>query len=458
MISFNSYDDVIRLVYENNQEHVFAYWNELTDDQKKILLTELADIDFHLLKKLFTEHQNVNTMDYKPAPYIPVPKSEGEKTKYAEARAAGEKHIRDGKVAAFLVAGGQGSRLGYEGPKGMYPVGQVSGKTLFQIHAEKLVKYSRKYDVRIPWLIMTSNINHDETVSYLKEKDYFGLREDDVIIFSQNMIPSIDLNGKLILETKNSIFKNPDGHGGSLTALATSGTLEILKTKGIETISYFQVDNPLVKIVDPVFIGFHVLQGAGISSKALKKAYPEEKVGVFVEFSNSRIGVIEYSDLPHDKTYLTDSSGNFQFSSGSIAIHIFSRSFIEKITTGNEISLPFHTARKKIKAYSGNGSKEIEGFKFEKFVFDSLTLTEKNVVFETIREEEFAPVKNAEGIDSVVTAQQLMSDLIKKWLIERRIVIPKNVQVIEISPLIAVEPDDLPDCLIIPKAEKVYLE
>ncbi len=457
MITFPGYEAVITRVYENNQEHVFEYWHELTDNEKKQLLDDLADVDFNLLHKLYSAKESVADTHFEPAPFIPVPASDAEVHEYRRARDAGIVHVRSGKTAAFVVAGGQGSRLGYEGPKGKYPVGQVSGKTLFQIHAEKIVKYTRKYGVAIPFLIMTSRANHDETRTYFRENGYFGLGPENVFIFPQNMIPSLDTGGKLIMETKKNVFKNPDGHGGSLTALYTSGVINEMKKRGIETISYFQVDNPLVKIIDPVFIGFHVLRGADISSKAVRKAYPEEKVGVFVRFSNNTIGVVEYSDLPEEKTRSVDEKGGLRYSSGSIAIHLFQRDFVEGITAGTEVSLPFHTARKKIKAFHKGAGKEIDGFKFEKFVFDALPLTDKNIVFEALREEEFAPVKNASGVDSVESAQKMMDGQYRSWLAVRGVRIPEGVRAVEISPLAAVEPDDIDPGLIIPDKEKVYL-
>jgi len=459
MVSYSGYEEIIKKVYDYGHEAIFEFWDDLNDLEKKAFLDEISGIDFKLLKKLYKE-SNAHSidMDFNPAPYIPLPETDKDRIEYSRAKEIGIEHIKQGKVAAFIVAGGQGSRLGFDGPKGKYPVGPISGKTLFHIHAEKILKYSGKYDVSVPWFIMTSELNHEETVQYFEENKIFGLDKSEVIIFRQNMIPSLDSKGRLILDSKNSLFKNPDGHGGSLTALYTSGSLELMKERGIETISYFQVDNPLVRIVDPVFIGFQIQNVAEVSSKALKKAYAEEKVGVFVEFSDKRIGVVEYTDMSDEKTNMKDENGNLKFSSGSIAIHLFNREFLERITSGRDISLPFHTAKKKIKSFHRSGSKEIEGFKFEKFVFDALLLTDKNIVFETLREEEFAPVKNASGVDSVESAQKLMIDLNIKWLKEKGITVPENTKIVEISPIIAVEPEDLDEAIKIPDKENVYLE
>jgi len=457
MISYPGYDDLIVKVHDHHQEHVFEYWNELSTDERRKLLDDLRDIDFDLIRKLSSFNTIVLDTDFSPAPCISLPRSEREKGEYLQAEALGKIHVRDGKVAAFMVAGGQGSRLGYEGPKGMFKIGPVSNKSLFQIHAEKILKYSQKYNAAIPFLIMTSRANHEESEKYLRDNNFFGLAPSDVYLFSQSMLPSLDPDGRLILEKKNGVFKNPDGHGGSLTALHSSGVLAKMKQRGIETISYFQVDNPLVKIIDTVFIGFHVMRGADVSNKAVKKAYPDEKVGVFVRFSNNTIGVVEYSDFPEDKLHSLDDEGNINYSSGNIAVHLFKKEFVDQIAAGTVASLPYHAAKKKIKALKGGAIREIEGYKFEKFVFDALPLTDKNIVFEVLREEEFAPVKNPSGVDSVESARKLMQDQYRRWLAVKGIRVSPKTKIIEISPLVAVEPDDINKNLVLRDEETVYL-
>jgi len=458
MIQFPGYEDCIKRVYNYRQEHVFAFWEDLDDAGRRLLLNDLAEIDFDLLARLYAAREAAAETDYEPAPVIGLPSTEEDRVERERARRAGEDRIRAGKVAAFVVAGGQGSRLGYEGPKGKFPIGPVSGKSLFQIHCEKVKRACRVYHTRIPYLVMTSQANHNETVSFFREHQWFGLNEGDVYIFPQNMIPSLDMNGKLILETTTGVFKNPDGHGGSLTALRTSGVLDELKARGIDIISYYQVDNPLVRIIDPVFIGFHHLRGAEASSKAVAKAYPEEKVGVFVRYPNGSTSVIEYSDLPQEKARERDAEGRLLYWAGSIAIHLFDRSFVERITSGEGASLPYHTAVKTIRGMTKEGVRETQGLKFEKFVFDALPLTDRNVVFETLREEEFAPVKNPAGIDSVESARAMMDAQARRWLLSRGIAVPTSVKVIEISPLVAAGPEDIDAGLVIPDRERVYIE
>lgn len=458
MVQFEGYNSTIKKVYDSGNSHLFDHWDTLSDSEKKQLLDELAAVDFDLMKQLSEKDDDTAAKGFEPAPFIPLPETDAEKEKFDKAHKTGVEIIKQGKVAAFIVAGGQGSRLGFEGPKGMFPVGPVSGKTLFQIFGEKILKYSRKYNTSIPWLVMTSQANHDDTVNYFKENNWFDLGKENIMIFPQNMIPSLDSSGRLILENKTTLFKNPDGHGGSLTALRTSGALDMLSERGIDIISYFQVDNPLIKIIDPVFIGFHALNDADISSKALEKAYPEEKIGVFVKFANGRVGVVEYSNLSDEQTNMKDEKGRLKFSAGSIAIHLFNRKFVEHITSGLNEELPFHIARKKIPAYTPEGIKEIDGIKYEKFVFDALPLTDKDIILETLREEEFAPVKNPSGVDSAESARGMMSSLHRKWLNERGIDIPHSAEVVEITPLAAVEPEDLDASIRLPDSEKILID
>lgn len=460
MIAYHGFEELISRVYQHRQEHVFEYWNDLIESEKRELLRDLSEVDFPSLSELYRQAQSsdVSIGDFGPTPYIPLPATPEDIRHHEAAREAGIRHVRARTVAAFMVAGGQGTRLGFDGPKGKFPISPLANKTLFQIHAEKILAYGRSYGVDIPWLIMTSIANHEETEAFFEDHDYFGLKETLVHIFPQNLIPSLDMNGKLILESKSRVFRNPDGHGGSLTALRTSGALEFLATHNIDTLSYFQVDNPMVKIIDPTFIGYHLMEEADVSSKAVMKAGPEEKVGVFVEFANGAVGVVEYSDMTREQQHLRDGEGNLVHAMGNIAIHLFSVRYIERLTGGGSLALPYHIARKKIKTIRSGLPIEVDGFKFEKFVFDAIPLTRRTIVFETRREEEFAPVKNAQGIDSVDSARVLMSALFREWLASKRIPVPATVRRIEISPLYAVDAEDLPDTLIIPEQPDVYLD
>ncbi|MBN2713065.1 MAG: UDPGP type 1 family protein [Planctomycetes bacterium] len=438
---------------ENGQGHIFAGWDTLSADEQAALLDDCNRVNFDWIKTRVAEVREDHGTDFskcdlKPAPVIVLPESEEEKKKEAEARATGEAALKAGKLAAFLVAGGQGTRLGFDGPKGCYEVGPLTGKTLFQWHAEQILALAKRHGATIPWYIMTSRTNHVDTVKYFEENNYLGFDKKDVMFFQQRMVPSVDFDGKLILADKCGLALNPDGHGGSLHALVESGAIADMKKRGIETISYFQVDNPLVTICDPVFAGYHLQAGAEMSSKILNKAYPEEKVG-HICYCDGKLTVIEYSDMDEGNMYAKDENGKLKFWAGSIAIHMLSVDFVDKI--GGEAKLPWHIAKKKIPFYNGTEvvtPEEANGIKFETFVFDSLPMTSASITMEVAREEEFAPVKNKSGIDSADSCRQLLSNRFAKWLKAAGVDVAHNAEgdsecVIEISPLFALDADEL---------------
>ncbi|MGC9451779.1 MAG: UTP--glucose-1-phosphate uridylyltransferase [Oceanipulchritudo sp.] len=404
------------------QGHVFAWAGELDDRGRERLLADAQAIDLGELAKLVESlvkgggetHHSLDGLE--PAPYVAHPARGGDARPWEEAREIGEKALRDGKVAAFTVAGGQGTRLGYDGPKGTFPVTPVSGKPLFAVFAEKLLAAEGRYGVRIPWFIMTSTLNHEATVAAFEAAGFFGLNREQVMFFSQGRMPAVDFEGKILLEDRDRIAMSPDGHGGSLRALVRSGAVARMREAGIEAISYFQVDNPLVRVIDPEFIGFHLQHGSAMSSKMIPKAYPGEKVGHFC-IQGDRMVVVEYSDMPESLQEERDASGELRFRAGSIAIHILSTDFVERIGSGtSEARLPFHKALKKVKALNEQGNpvkpEEPNGIKFEMFVFDALPFADHPVVIETLREDDFSPVKNASGTDS---AESCKADQLRQW-------------------------------------------
>jgi UDP-N-acetylglucosamine/UDP-N-acetylgalactosamine diphosphorylase len=249
-VADDSLQKIIEQVYRNDQSHIFRFWESLTDSQKNNLLKQTSQIDFNLLSELTklalqgAQGQQKELL-LEPADFISI---EERKEKDHVANSVGEEHLKAGKVAAFLVAGGQGTRLGYSGPKGMFPVTTVKKKSLFQLHAEKLAAVGYRYGVRIPWYIMTSQTNNDQTVQFFKENKFFDLETTDIFFIIQDMIPAIDRKGRLILDAPDHLFMNPNGHGGSLKALWKSGAIADMKRRGIENIFYFQVDNVLTKI------------------------------------------------------------------------------------------------------------------------------------------------------------------------------------------------------------------
>ncbi|MDC0275957.1 UTP--glucose-1-phosphate uridylyltransferase, partial [Verrucomicrobiales bacterium] len=325
----------------NGQSHVFQFHDELNAEGQAQLkdqasAIDLAEID-RLVETLVRSNNGGNDAiaeDLEPAPFIPLPKNGGDSGQWQRARKAGEQALRDGRVAAFVVAGGQGTRLGFDAPKGTFPVTPVEKKSLFQVFAEKILAAGIEFGKPVPWFIMTSIINHDNTIAYFEKHNFFGLAADQVQFFSQGLMSAVDANGKILLADKDSIALSPDGHGGSLRALVRSGAIDKMKAAGIDTISYFQVDNPLVRCIDPEFIGFHLLANSELSSKALPKRDAGEKVGVFCE-KNGESVVIEYSDMPERLASERDANGELRFRGGSIAIHIFNRDLVERLGSGN---------------------------------------------------------------------------------------------------------------------------
>lgn len=405
------------------QGHVFDYFNELSESDQKELLSQAAEIDLQEIAGLKRDlidgdaAASVDLTDLEPTPYEARPENGGDEAAWADAEKLGENALRDGRVAAFTVAGGQGTRLGFDGPKGTFLITPVRNASLFQVFAEKIAATGDRYGSSIPWLIMTSHQNHEATVSFFTANDYFGLSESQVRFFRQGRMPAVDPAGKILLSSRSSIAMSPDGHGGSLRALDRSGALAQLEQEGIDTISYFQVDNPLVRCIDPAFIGWHLYSQSEMSSKMVPKAYAGEKVGHFC-MQRGRAIVVEYSDLPAEIQEQTDpSTGELRFIAGSIAIHVLDRDFVKRLAgAGSEAALPFHLARKKIPTLDSQGNEvtptEPNGIKFEMFVFDALPFAKNPVVIETRRENDFSPVKNAEGVDSPTTCQ---ADLLRQY-------------------------------------------
>jgi len=411
------------------QEQVFRFYDQLDAEERKALLAQASEIDLDEIAELvrihlFGEEQSVkeDLCSLEPAPYIPVPERGGDIQVWQKATRIGVDALRGGEVAAFVVAGGQGTRLGYDGPKGTFPITPVRRKPLFQVFAEKIRAAESVYEREIPWFIMTSRMNHEQTCRFFEENSYFGLSESQVFIFTQGLMPAVDSRGKIMLETPGKIAMSPDGHGGSLRALVRSGSVKEMEARGIQYLSYFQVDNPLVNVIDPAFIGFHISRESRMSSKMVPKAYPEEKVGVFCVQDN-KTRVVEYSDLPETLMKATDEQGNLKFSAGSIAIHILSRDFIRKVGEGEEeaFRLPFHRAHKAIGTVDSEGNPvkpdSPNGYKFEMFVFDALPFAGEPVIMECRREEEFSPVKNSEGKDSPETCRRDQIRKAASWLI-----------------------------------------
>jgi len=450
--------NIKKLLQEHSQSHLLAFWDHLTPDQRQNLLTQLSSLDWPKIDGYVADCVKKPPSVKLPADlaspefYPAQPKNRRQQGKYTQARELGEKLISAGKVAAFVVAGGQGTRLGFDRPKGDLPIAPVKNKTLFRIFAETIAAASNKYQATCPWYIMTSPLNHHQTIEIFRKNDYYGLEPNNVFIFQQGTLPNFSFDGKILLADKGQIAASPDGHGGSLKALYTGGAVDDMKKRGIEFISYWQVDNPLINIFDPLFIGLHALDRAEMSSKTVIKTGPYEKVGNFC-IADGRLAVIEYSDLPADLAEKLNPVGqaipcgndSLAFQLGSIAIHIISTAFVEKLNA-HGFSLLVHRAVKKIPYIDRKGNpiepKKPNGIKLETFVFDALPLAENSIIIETIRSQEFAPTKNPAGIDSIETTRQMIIDRAADWLQAAGVQVPRKADgspncTLEIAPAFA---------------------
>ena len=438
----------INLLKRCNQYHIADHFSALPPDKKKQFLENVKGMEIDLVLKLHDQFCAEKTSsgaikNIQPAHIVTLQKTKEDKGYLQQALDMGESLIRNGKVAVLIVAGGQGSRLGHEGPKGMFPVSPVKNKPLFRLFAEQVRALSIRYNVEIPLLIMTSQENHLDTVTFFESHYFYGLSKGSVHFFQQNMLPSINPKGRLLLNDETHLLANPDGHGGSLKALHSSGLLKSLLDRGFEELFYCQVDNPLVKIADPLFLGCHRLACAEVSTKVVRRRNIAEKVGVYLSV-NGKDAIIEYSDL--DPVYMSalDENGEILYWAGNTAIHIFSLSFVERLTR-HGFALPYHCARKVVEyPVKEKLVKKIDLWKFETFVFDAIPLAERTCCVEVKREEEFAPVKNREGVDSPERARAAMRSLHRSWLKEAGIEVPPEIQA-EISPLFALDKEELAD-------------
>jgi UDP-N-acetylglucosamine/UDP-N-acetylgalactosamine diphosphorylase len=407
------------------QGHVFAFMDRLDEAGRNSLLEQAREVDLAEVARLVrtvgagpADREAMRRLV--PAPFVPLPEGGGDAQAWSRALAAGEQALAAGRVGAFTVAGGQGTRLGYDGPKGAYPVTPVRGKPLFQVFAEKIAAAQRRHGRPIPWFIMTSHQNHGATLAFFEERRWFGLDAGRVHFLRQGRMPAVGFDGRILLEAPGTIALSPDGHGGSLRALERSGALDLMAAEGVDTLSYFQVDNPIFRCVDPAFIGWHLERRSEMSSKMVPKAHPEEKLGHFC-LRDGTLVVVEYSDLPMEMQREREADGRLRFLAGSVAIHVLDREFIRRVARAEGgRALPFHRAEKKVPTIDASGAPvrpdRANGIKFEMFVFDALPFAANPLVLEARRADDFSPVKNAEGPDSAATSRDDQLRQAARWL------------------------------------------
>ncbi|KFK36408.1 hypothetical protein AALP_AA4G120100 [Arabis alpina] len=445
---------LVERLKDYGQEDVFALWDELSPEERDLLLTDIENLDLPRIDRIIRcslQSQGLPVAAIEAVPEDCVSTVE-KRTKEDREKwwNLGLKNIYEGKLGVVLLSGGQGTRLGSSDPKGCYNIGLPSGKSLFQIQAERILCVQRlatqamneagpTRPVTIQWYIMTSPFTHEPTQKFFESHKYFGLESDQVTFFQQGTLPCVSKDGKLIMETPFSLAKAPDGNGGVYAALKYSRLLEDMASRGIKYVDCYGVDNVLVRVADPNFLGYFIDKGAASAAKVVRKAYPQEKVGVFVRRGKGGpLTVVEYTELDQSMASATNQqTGRLQFCWSNVCLHMFTLDFLNQVANGLEKDSIYHLAEKKIPSVNGF----TEGLKLEQFIFDCFPYAPSTALFEVLREEEFAPVKNANGsnFDTPESARLLVLRLHTRWVIAAGGFLTHSVPLyatgVEVSPL-----------------------
>ena len=409
--------EIIKLLKEYNQEHIIKLLEKLDGKEKEELINQINNIDFHQISELYQNtKKDIEIKENKIESIQYLDKEKLTKTQKEEFDELGEKEITSGKYAVVTMAGGQGTRLGHKGPKGTFKINTVNGeKYLFEIIIESLQKANKKYNVVIPWYIMTSEDNNDQTIQFLKENNFFGYDENKVKFFKQGKVPMVKEDGNIVIDQNKLIKEASDGNGSIYKSLKDANLINQMKEDGIEWIFVGGVDNILLKIVDPVLTGLTITENNLISSKSVVKKNAKERVGVFCKL-NGVPKVIEYTELPEKMAEEIDSNGQLMYGEVNILSHLFNIKALEKLS---EVDLPYHTAYKKSNYLDEKGNfVEVttpNAYKFESYIFDGFSFFNSMSILRVKREEEFAPIKNREGSDSPKTAVNLYNEYVKKY-------------------------------------------
>ena len=405
-------EDVKKTLKKYGQEHLLNNYEKLDEKDQERLLRQIENIDFELIDSLYKNtKKELKQEDAKiePIEYLDKYKLNGDYKYYED---LGKKAIKSGKLAAVTMAGGQGTRLGHKGPKGTFDIGLDSHKSLFELLCDSLKEASKKYEVQIPWFIMTSRENNKETVEFFEKNKYFGY-EKNIHFFTQGELPMVDTEGKILIGEDGFIKEAADGHGGVYESLVKSGMTEKMRQLGVEWVFIGGVDNCLVKMVDPVLMGVAIDKKVTAAGKSVVKANPKEKVGVFCK-KNGKPNVIEYTEVTDEMAEAKDTNGELLYGESHILCNLFNITAIERMGSR---PLPYHSAFKKATYIDKDGNKVVptspNAYKFEAFLFDAFGELDNMAILRVKREEEFAPVKNAEGVDSPETARKLYNDLHK---------------------------------------------
>lgn len=413
-------DAARELLCAHGQGQVLRGWDALSGGERSSLLSQIDGIDFSLMDRLVAQCVHGQPEADHFDTIVPVPVIGLDDGSRCAAYEVGEEVLRSGRVGLFLVAGGQGTRLGYEGPKGAYPIGPVSGKSLFAYHAEKIHNLERRYGCVLPWYIMVSESNEAATRAFFHAQEHFGLDSGNIVFVRQRMVPCVDESGRFLLERRDRIAMNPNGHGGCLPAMVEGGVMADARARGVDTLSYFQVDNWAVKVADPLFIGYHVMRAGEMSSKCHRRNDPREAVGVHC-LCDGAYRVIEYTELDiYPQLVTVDASGGPVYYAGNPAIHILSVDFVERMYEAYE-GFPWHCSHKAIPYVDEAGEtvhpERPNGYKFETFVFDALRFVRHApIALEIERAGEYTPTKQFTGVNSVEASRASMAAHWGDWL------------------------------------------
>ncbi|MEY4567098.1 MAG: hypothetical protein RLY14_2068 [Planctomycetota bacterium] len=418
-------DDLQNELKRFQQEHLLHFWECLTIAERSELAQQIRDLDLAMLERLTSGSDHAPDWSALAARALPPQairlNDPSPAIQTSAALAAGEEALRGGRIGMILAAGGQGTRLGFDHPKGLFSIGPLSGRTLFQMHVDRLLAMSKRYGVRLPLLIMTSPATDAETREYFHRHQNLGMSSEDLIIFCQGSMPAVDeASGKILLSAKGEIALSPDGHGGLVAALHRHSLLRWSEQRGIDHFFYAQVDNPLVQVCDPMLIGYHLLAKSEMTTQVVKKRFALEKVGNVVSI-DGKIQIIEYSDLPAKFAEQLQADGSLKLWAGNIAVHLFDIAFLRRVVQFAD-GLPFHRARKIVPFVNSEGEiikpEQPNAIKFERFVFDLLPMADRSIVVEGNAREVFAPVKNANGApnDTPDATRSALMALHRDWL------------------------------------------
>ncbi len=391
---------------EHHQEHLMQDFDQLSQDQQKVLLTQIDNLEWDVIA-LAKEHKEVPKGVLAPLGAVEISEINQRKDEF---RQAGLTAIRQGKVGAVLLAGGMGTRLGLDKPKGMLNVGETRDLYLFECLINNIMDVVDEAGVSIPLYIMTSEKNHEDTVNFFTQKNFFGYQPQDVKFFKQDMAAAVDYSGKILREEPGRLATSPNGNGGWFSSMAKTGMLEDVHARGVEWLNIFSVDNVLQRIADPLFVGATILSGCVCGGKVVRKADPYEKMGVLCT-EDGKPSIVEYYEMTKEMAESTDDQGNLLYNFGVTLNYLFS---VEKLEAIMRNHMPVHIVEKKIPYITEDGTlvkpEEPNGYKFETLVLDMIRMMDNCLPFEVTREKEFAPIKNLHGVDSLDTARELLRE------------------------------------------------